>query len=245
MAGHSKWSNIRHKKAAQDIKRGKIFTRLIREITVAARLGGSDSSANPRLRIAISNALNNNMTKESIRRAITKGIGGEDSDNFEEIRYEGYGPAGIAFIVDCMTNNRNRTVAEIRHVFSRSGGNLGTTGSVKYMFHEKGVISFKPSSDESSIMEIALEYGAEDIVVNSDTSIDVFTDPNCIIKVKEAFDDKYFDIITSQVILDARVKVPVTDVRFSKKITDMIDYLEELDDVQFVYNNAKILISVS
>ena len=238
MAGHSKWSNIKHKKAAQDAKRGKIFTRLIREITVAARLGGSDRDANPRLRIAVATALSNNMTKDTIERAIKKGVGGEEGADFEEVRYEGYGPSGIAFIVDCMTNNRNRTVAEVRHAFSRSGGNLGTTGSVGYMFHQKGLISFAPNSDEAAIMEAALEIGAEDVIVNSDASIDVITDPNRFVEIKEAFDQRAFDIISAQIILDADVEVPITGDELAEKVVNMIDRLEELEDVQQVYSNA-------
>lgn len=178
MAGHSKWANIRHRKGRQDAKRGKIFTRLIREITVAARMGGGDTSANPRLRAAVDNALSNNMTKDTISRAVTKGAGGTEGDNFDEIRYEGYGPGGIAVIVDCMTDNRNRTVAEVRHAFSKSGGNLGTDGSVAYMFDKVGQISFPSGSDEDALMEAAIEAGADDVIVNDDTSIDVITDPD-------------------------------------------------------------------
>ena len=239
MAGHSKWANIKHKKAVQDAKRGKIFTRLIREITVAARLKGPDRDANPRLRIAVATALSNNMTKDTIERAIKKGAGGEEGAQLEEVRYEGYGPSGIAFIVDCMTDNRNRTVAEVRHAFSRSGGNLGTTGSVGYMFHQKGIISFAVGCDEAAIMEVALEMGAEDVVIHHDTSIDVITDPDTFIEIKEAFDQKDFDMTSAQIILDADLKVPITDDDFAEKVINMIDRLEDLEDVQEVYSNAE------
>ena len=178
MAGHSKWANIKHKKAKEDAKRGKVFTKLIREITVAARLGGGDKDSNPRLRAAVATALSNNMTKDTIERAIKKGAGGEEGGNLEEIRYEGYGPAGVAFIVDCMTDNRNRTVAEVRNAFTKVGGNLGTDGSVAYMFNKKGIISFETGLDEDMVMEVALEAGAEDIVSFDDGAIDVITDPN-------------------------------------------------------------------
>ena len=168
MAGHSKWANIRHRKSRQDAKRGKIFTRLIREITVAARMGGGDPGATPRLRAAINDALSNNMTKDTINRAVTKGAGGGEGDTYDEIRYEGYGPGGIAVMVDCMTDNRNRTVAEVRHAFSKSGGNLGTDGSVAYLFAKVGLLSYPAGSDEDALMEAALEAGAEDVVVNDD-----------------------------------------------------------------------------
>lgn len=238
MAGHSKWSNIKHKKAAQDAKRGKIFTRLIREIIVAARLGGCDRNTNARLRIAVATALNNNMSKDTIERAIKKGSGSEEYVEFEEVRYEGYGPSGIAFIVDCMTNNRNRAVAEVRHAFSRSGGNLGTTGSVAYMFYQKGVISFAKNSDETAIMGIALEIGAEDILVNHDTSIDVITDPDRFVEIEQVFNQQDFDITAARIMLDADVKIPVTGTELVEKIIRMIDRLEELEDVQQVYSNA-------
>ena len=238
MAGHSKWANIKYKKAAQDAKRGKIFTRLIREITVSARLRGPDRNSNPRLRIAVATALSNNMTKDTVERAIKKGAGGEEVTQLGEVRYEGYGPSGVAFIIDCMTDNRNRTVAEVRHAFSRSGGNLGTTGSVGYMFHQTGVISFAAGCDETAIMEEALEMGAEDVVVYHDTSIDVITDPNAFVEIKADFDQKGLDISSAQIILDADVKVPITDDGLAEKVINMIDRLENLEDVQDVYSNA-------
>ncbi|WP_119343849.1 YebC/PmpR family DNA-binding transcriptional regulator [Facilibium subflavum] len=237
MAGHSKWSNIKHKKAAQDAKRGKIFTRLIREITVAARLGGEDRDANPRLRAAIATALSNNMTKDTIERAIKKGAGGEEGGNLEEIRYEGYGPSGVAFIVDCMTDNRNRSVAEVRHAFTKSGGNLGTDGSVAYMFNKKGFISFV-NADEQIIMETAIESGAEDVIVNDDHSIDVITNPDDFSDIKEALQNKGLIPDSAEITLDADIKTQIDDMVLAEKIIKMIDRLEDLDDVQNVYTNA-------
>ena len=189
MAGHSKWANIRHRKGRQDAKRGKLFTRLIREITVAARMGGGDASANPRLRAAINDALGNNMPKDTIERAVKKGSGDLEGESYDEIRYEGYGPGGIAVMVDCMTDNRNRTVAEVRHAFTKCGGNLGTDGSVAYMFTKVGLLSYPADAGEDTVMEAALEAGADDVVVNEDGSIDVLTDPDAFSDVKAAMDD--------------------------------------------------------
>ena len=189
MAGHSKWANIRHRKGRQDAKRGKLFTRLIREITVAARMGGGDASANPRLRAAINDALGNNMPKDTIERAVKKGSGDLEGESYDEIRYEGYGPGGIAVMVDCMTDNRNRTVAEVRHAFTKCGGNLGTDGSVAYMFTKVGLLSYPADAGEDTVMEAALEAGADDVVVNEDGSIDVLTDPDTFSDVKVAMDD--------------------------------------------------------
>ena len=186
MAGHSKWANIQHRKGRQDAKRGKLFTKLIREITVAAKLGGGAPDANPRLRAAIDNGLSNNMTKDTIDRAVKRGAGGDESGNVDEIRYEGYGPGGVALIVDTMTDNKNRTVAEIRHILTKFGGNLGTDGSVSYLFTKIGLISFQDKIDEDTIMESALEGGAEDIITNNDNSIDIITDPDNLVDVKEA-----------------------------------------------------------
>ncbi|MGQ4005242.1 YebC/PmpR family DNA-binding transcriptional regulator [Francisellaceae bacterium CB300] len=237
MAGHSKWANIKHKKAKEDAKRGKVFTKLIREITVAARLGGGDKDSNPRLRAAISTALSNNMTRDTIDRATLKGAGGGDEGNVEEIRYEGYGPAGVAIMVDCMTDNRNRTVGEVRHAFSKSGGNLGTDGSVAYMFEKKGFISFDDSVDEDAIMEAALEAGAEDVITHEDGSIDVITDPNDFSDIQEALIAKGFNAESAEVTYDAEVKAEL-DVEMAEKIMNLIDKLEDLDDVQSVYSNA-------
>ncbi|MGH8527447.1 MAG: YebC/PmpR family DNA-binding transcriptional regulator, partial [Gammaproteobacteria bacterium] len=184
MAGHSKWANIQHRKGAQDAKRGKLFTKLIREITVAARMGGGDVGSNPRLRAAMDAGLSNNMSKDTVERAIKRGTGDVEGEQFEEIRYEGYGPGGIAILVDCMTNNRNRTVAEVRHAFSKAGGSMGTDGSVAYLFKKQGVLSYPKGSDEDRIMELALDAGADDVVVNDDGSMDVVTAPEDFGKVK-------------------------------------------------------------
>ncbi|MEY8765394.1 MULTISPECIES: YebC/PmpR family DNA-binding transcriptional regulator [Francisella] len=237
MAGHSKWANIKHKKAKEDAKRGKIFTKLIREITVAARLGGGDKDANPRLRAAIATAFANNMSKDTVERAILKGAGGDDGANVEEVRYEGYGPGGVAIIVDCMTDNRNRTVGEVRHAFTKSGGNLGTDGSVAYMFTKKGIISFAPGVDEDALMEVALEAGAEDIITHEDGSIDVFTAPNDFSDVQEALVEKGFESESAEVTFDAETKADM-EIEVAEKVINLIDKLEDLDDVQNVYSNA-------
>jgi YebC/PmpR family DNA-binding regulatory protein len=239
MAGHSKWANIKHKKAAQDAKRGKIFTKLIREITVAAKLGGGDADANPRLRAAVSTALSNNMSRDTIERAVKKGAGGDDSANVDEIRYEGYGPGGIAIMVDCMTDNKNRTVAEVRHAFSKLGGNLGTDGSVSYMFKKQGVISFSSMVEEERIMEIALEAGAEDIISNND-QIDVVTTVEDFVDVKEALDQEKLIADSAEITMIADIKVGIETIEQAEKVIKMVDRLEDLDDVQNVYTNAEI-----
>jgi YebC/PmpR family DNA-binding regulatory protein len=239
MAGHSKWANIRHRKGRQDAKRGKIFTRLIREITVAARMGGGDSSANPRLRAAVDNALSNNMTKDTISRAVTKGAGGVEGDNFDEIRYEGYGPGGIAVIVDCMTDNRNRTVAEVRHAFSKSGGNLGTDGSVAYMFAKVGLVSYPSGSNEDALMEAALEAGADDVIVHDDTTIDVITDADDFHDVKQSLDAAGFESDSAEVTMRAQNSTSL-DAEDAEKLLRLLDMLDELDDTQKIYSNADI-----
>lgn len=237
MAGHSKWANIQHRKGAQDAKRGKLFTRLIREITVAARMGGSDPATNPRLRAAIDKALGSNMTKDVIERASKRGAGELEGAAYEEIRYEGYGPNGIAIMVDCMTDNRNRTVAEVRHVFSKRGGNMGTDGSVAYLFNQKGIISFGNDISEDDVMEIALEAGAEDIVTNADGSVDVFTAPEDYSAVKDALDAAGLESQSAEVTMhpDTTVSLELED---AQKAIAMIEAFEELDDVQQVYSNA-------
>lgn len=239
MAGHSKWANIRHRKSRQDAKRGKIFTRLIREITVAARMGGGDPGANPRLRAAINDALSNNMTKDTINRAVTKGTGGGDGDTYDEIRYEGYGPGGIAVMVDCMTDNRNRTVAEVRHAFSKSGGNLGTDGSVAYLFAKVGLLSYPAGSDEDALMEAALEAGAEDVIVNDDTSIDVLTAPDDFSDVNDSMVAAGYTAENAEVTMRAEISSPL-EVEDAEKMIRLLDMLEELDDTQKVYSNAEI-----
>ena len=239
MAGHSKWANIRHRKSRQDAKKGKVFTRLIREITVAAKLGGGDPGANPRLRAAVDNALSNNMTKDTINRAIAKGAGGNDGENYDEIRYEGYGPGGIAVMVDCMTDNRNRTVAEVRHAFSKSGGNLGTDGSVAYMFAKVGLLSFAAGSDEDTIMEAALEAGAEDVIVNEDSSIDVLTAADDFSDVLEALAGTGLTPESAEVTMRAETSTSL-GLEDAEKMLRLLDMLEELDDTQKVYSNADI-----
>ena len=239
MAGHSKWANIKHKKAANDKKRGKIWTKLIREVTVAAREGGGDIDANPRLRLAVDKATGANMPKDTIKRAIERGAGGADGDNYDEIRYEGYGPGGTAVIVDCMTDNRNRTASEVRHAFSKHGGNLGTDGSVAYMFSKQGIISFAPGVDEESVMEAALEAGAEDVVVNDDGSVDVMTTPEEFSVVKQAMQLDGLKPDNAEVTFSASGSAEL-DQETAEKLLRMIDTLEDLDDVQDVYTNADI-----
>lgn len=239
MAGHSKWANIRHRKGRQDAKRGKLFTRLIRETTVAARLGGPDPGSNPRLRAAVDNALANNMPKDTIERAIARGSGDLDGANYEEIRYEGYGPGGTAVMVDCMTDNRNRTVAEVRHTFTKCGGNLGTDGSVAYMFRKVGLLSYPAGTDEDTIMEAALEAGAEDVVVNDDESVDVITDPDQFSDVKDAMTSAGQPPENAEVTMRADNNNDL-DEDDAQKMMRLLDMLEDLDDVQKVYSNAGI-----
>ena len=239
MSGHSKWANIRFRKAAQDAKRGKVFTKLIREITTAARMGGGDESSNPRLRSAVVAALAQNMTRDTIKRAIERGVGGGDGADLENITYEGYGVGGVAVMVECMTDNHNRTASDVRHAFTKFGGNLGTTGSVGYLFTKKGVISFaqdedgKMPIDEEQAMEIGLEAGADDIVTNDDGSIDVYTAPEAFADVVEAFEAKGIKPTNAEVSM-----VPSTEAELdadnAAKCMRMIDALEDLDDVQNV-----------
>jgi len=239
MAGHSKWANIQHRKGRQDAKRGKLFTKLIREITVAAKLGGSDSSANPRLRAAIDNGLSNNMTKDTIDRAVKRGAGGDENSNVDEIRYEGYGPNGVAVIVETMTDNKNRTVAEIRHAFSKFGGNLGTDGSVSYLFTKIGLISFQGKIDEDAIMEAALEGGAEDIITNDDNSIDVITSPDNLVDIKDVIVAAGFNPQNTEITMRASTTSEL-DKKSAETMIKLLDELEDLDDVQKVYSNAEI-----
>ena len=243
MAGHSKWANIQHRKKAQDAKRGKLFTRLIREITVAARMGGSDMDSNPRLRLAVDKGLSANMNKDTVDRAIKRGAGELDGDNYEEVRYEGYGPGGSAILVDCMTDNRNRTVAEVRHAFSKFNGNLGTSGSVAYMFTNAGVIQFAPGSDEDAVMEAALESGAEDIVTADDGSIEVLTSPDDFIVVKDALEAANLAVAQAEVTMRASNMTELSD-KEGESMLKLLDALDELDDVQNVYSNADIPDSV-
>ena len=239
MAGHSKWSNIKHRKGAQDAKRGKIFTKIIRELTVAARIGGGDASANPRLRAAIDNGLGNNMPKDTIERAIKRGAGGGDEGNLDEIRYEGYGPGGVAIMVDCMTDNKNRTVAEVRHAFSKMGGNLGTTGSVSYLFTKTGIISYPVGIDEEKIMTLALDVGADDVLTNDDGSVDVLTTPETFGEVKESLIAHGAEPESAEVTMHAAISTTL-NVTEAETMIKLIDMLEDLDDVQNVYSNADI-----
>ncbi|MGR9115646.1 MAG: YebC/PmpR family DNA-binding transcriptional regulator [Gammaproteobacteria bacterium] len=239
MAGHSKWANIKHRKAGQDAKRGKIFTKLIREISVAAKAGGGDPASNPTLRTAIDKALGANMKRDTIDNTIKKATGAQDGENYEEVRYEGYGPSGTAVMVECLTDNRNRTVAEVRHAFSKAGGNLGTDGSVAYLFNKVGIISFPNTVDEDAIMEVALEAGGEDVVTNDDGSIDVITTPEDYLDVKNALIDAGFVPENSEVTMQATTN-NVLDAEGADKMLRLIDRLEDLDDVQNVYSNADI-----
>ena len=239
MAGHSKWANIQHRKGKQDAKRGKIFTRLIKEITVAARMGGGDPGANPRLRLAIEKARENNMPKDTVENAIKRGSGQLEGVNYEELRYEGYGINGAAVMVDCMTDNKTRTVAEVRHAFSKNGGNLGTDGSVSFMFKHCGQMIFAPGTDENALMEVVLDAGAEDVVSNDDGSIEVITAPNDFVEVKQRLEAAGFKPEMAEVTMKPIVEVMFTGddaVRMQK----LLDALENLDDVQEVYTTAVI-----
>ncbi len=238
MAGHSKWANIQHRKKAQDAKRGKLFTKFIREITVAARMGGSDLNANPRLRLAVDKALGSNMPRDTVERAVKRGAGELEDVVYEEIRYEGYGTAGVAIMVDCMTDNRNRTVAEVRHVFTKFGGNMGTGGSVSYLFEKIGVLSYSESADEDTVMEAALEAGADDIVTADDGSIEVTTHPENFIDVKEAMIAAGLVPEHAEVTMRATTEVSL-DTSQAEKLLTMLDSLEDLDDVQDVYSNVE------
>lgn len=239
MAGHSKWANIQHRKGAQDAKRGKLFSKLIREITVAARLGGADSGGNPRLRAAIDKALSNNMPKDTVERAVKKGAGGLDLQNIEEVRYEGYGPGGVAVIADCMTDNRKRTVSEIRHAFNKCGGNLGTDGSVAYLFSQVGQISFTDDVDEDRLMEVAIESGADDVVTNDDGSFDVLTSVDSFGEVRDAILEADLKLQGAEVTLLPSTTT-VLGVDEARRMVRLLDMLEDLDDVQQVYSNADI-----
>jgi YebC/PmpR family DNA-binding regulatory protein len=237
MAGHSKWANIKHKKAAQDAKRGKIFTRLIKEITVAARMGGGDPNSNPRLRLAVDKAYEQNMPKDNVERAIKRGSGDLEGVNYEEIRYEGYGIAGAAVLVDCMTDNRVRTVADVRHAFTKYGGNLGTDGSVAFLFKHCGQLMFAPGTDEDKLMEAALDAGADDVIVNDDRSIEVITAPYEFVAIKEALQKAGFKPELAEVTMKPGSETTLAGdeaVRMQK----LLDALENIDDVQEVYTTA-------
>ncbi|MBD8180633.1 YebC/PmpR family DNA-binding transcriptional regulator [Pantoea agglomerans] len=239
MAGHSKWANTKHRKAAQDAKRGKIFTKIIRELVTAAKLGGGDPGSNPRLRAAMDKALANNMTRDTMDRAIARGVGGDDNANMETIIYEGYGPGGSAIMIECLSDNRNRTVGEVRHAFTKTGGNLGTDGSVAYLFNKKGVISYEPGQDEDAVMEAALEAGAEDVVSYDDGAIDVFTAWEEMGTVRDALEALGLKADTAEVAMIPTTKAEM-DAETAPKLLRLIDMLEDCDDVQEVYHNGEI-----
>jgi YebC/PmpR family DNA-binding regulatory protein len=238
MAGHSKWANIKHRKAAQDAKRGKIFTKLIRELVVAAKEGGPSPEDNPRLRAAVDKALGANMKKDTVEKAIQRGAGGAEGDNYDELTYEGYGVGGVAILVETMTDNVNRTVAQVRAAFTKQGGNLGTNGSVAYLFEKKGQITFV-DLDEDTLMEAALEAGAEDIVANDDGSIDVFTAPAEFHAVKDSLVAAGFEPVEAEIAMIPSTTAEL-DVETGRKVLKLLDVLEDLDDVQNVYHNAEI-----
>jgi YebC/PmpR family DNA-binding regulatory protein len=239
MAGHSKWANIQHRKGAQDKKRGKLFTKLIREITVAAKMGGSDLDANPRLRLAVDKAKAQSMPKDNIERAIKRGAGETDGADYIEIRYEGYGPGGTAVMVDCLTDNRNRTVADVRHAFTKHGGNLGADGSVGYLFNQVGQLLYPAGSDEDKVLEAAIESGAEDVIVEDDGSIEVLTDPAAFEEVRNGMLAAGLKAETAQVTMRASTNAEL-GAKEAGSMIKMLETLEDLDDVQEVYSNADI-----
>jgi YebC/PmpR family DNA-binding regulatory protein len=239
MAGHSKWANIQHRKGAQDKKRGKLFTKLIREITVAAKMGGGDLDANPRLRLAIDKAKAQSMPKDNIERAVKRGSGEMDGDDFNEIRYEGYGPGGTAVMVDCLTDNRNRTVADVRHAFAKFGGNLGADGSVNYLFNEVGQLLFDSVSDEDTVMEAAIEAGAEDVIVDDDGAIEVLTEPDEFEHVRDNILAAGLEPESAEITMRASTNAEL-GVKEAGSMIKMLEMLEDLDDVQDVYSNADI-----
>jgi YebC/PmpR family DNA-binding regulatory protein len=239
VAGHSKWANIQHRKRAQDAKRGKLFTRLIKEIVVAAKAGGSDLDANAALRTAVDKAKSQSVPKDAIERAVKRGAGELDGSDYEEIRYEGYGPAGVAVIVDCLSDNRNRTVADVRHAFSKAGGNLGQSGSVAYLFTSVGVLLYSPEHDEDTVMEAALEAGAEDVIVADDGSIEVLTAADEYLAVKQAMIEAGLEPEDSDLTMRASTNTEL-DLEDARKVLRLVDLLENSDDVQDVYYNADI-----
>ena len=239
MAGHSKWANIKHRKAGQDAKRGKIFTKIIRELTVAAKAGGGDVADNPSLRATVDKALAANMTRDTIDRAVARGAGTSESYNLEELSYEGYGPGGTAVLVETLTDNKNRTVAEVRHAFTKFGGTLGTNGSVAYLFEKTGIISFPAGSNEEKIMEIALDAGAHDIVTNEDSSIDVMTTLETFGAVQDALNEAGFEANSAEMTMLASTEADL-DLSSAETLVQLIDLMEDLDDVQNVYHNANI-----
>ena len=239
MAGHSKWANIQHRKKAQDAKRGKLFTKLIREVTIAAREGGGDPDGNARLRLAMDKAFAGNVPKDTVDRAIKRATGEAGADSLEEVRYEGYGPGGTAVMVDCVTDNRNRTVADVRYAFAKCGGNLGTGGSVAYLFTKVGQLTFAPDTDEERLMEAALEAGAEDVVVNDDGSLEVITSPDAFGDVRDGIVADGLAPEQTEVTMRPSSSVSL-DADNARRIVKLLDMLEDLDDVQQVYSNMEI-----
>jgi YebC/PmpR family DNA-binding regulatory protein len=239
MAGHSKWANIKHKKAAADAKRGKIWTRLIKEITVAARMGGDDVNSNPRLRLAVEKAADANMPKDNVARAIQRGAGTAEGVNYEEVRYEGYGIAGAAIIVDCLTDNRTRTVAEVRHAFNKYGGNMGTEGSVAFMFKHCGQLMFAPGTNEDALMEAALEAGADDIITDDEGGIEVLCEPYSLSEVRARLEQAGFKPEVAEVLMKPSAETVFTG-EDAQKMQKLLDAIENLDDVQEVFTNAII-----
>ena len=239
MAGHSKWANIKHRKAAQDAKRGKVFTKIIRELTVAAKLAGGNTLDNPRLRAVVDKALGANMTRDTIDRAIAKGAGTAESDNLEELIYEGYGPSGVAILCETLTDNKNRTVAEVRHGFSKFGGSLGTNGSVAYLFEKTGLITFPAGSDEEQIIEASLESGAHDVLNNEDGSIDVLTTLETFGTVQDGLKASDLKPERAEMTMLASTEVEL-DLDNARALLKLVEHLEDLDDVQNVYSNGNI-----
>ncbi len=239
MAGHSKWANTKHRKAAQDAKRAKVFTKIIRELTVAAK-SGPNPEDNPKLRAVIDKALGANMKRDTIDKAVARGAGGAEGESYDEITYEGYGIGGVAVLIECLTDNRNRTVSEVRHAFSKRGGNLGTDGSVAYLFEKKGQIYFAPGIDEEQVIEIALESGAEDVDAKQDGAIEVVTAFEDYLRVKDALINGGLEPASAEVTMVASTMVPITNVEDAEKTIALVDMLEDLDDVQAVHTNADI-----
>lgn len=239
MAGHSKWANIKHRKAGQDAKRGKVFTKIIRELTVAAKMGGGEVADNPRLRAVVDKALGANMTRDTIDRAVARGAGTAESDNLEELTYEGYGPGGVAILVETLTDNKNRTVAEVRHAFTKFGGTLGTNGSVAYLFNRTGIISFSADSDEEKIMDVALDAGADDVVSNDDGSIDVMTTLESFGAVQDALKAAELESLRAEMTMLASTEADL-ELGAAETLLKLIDAMEDLDDVQDVHSNANI-----
>jgi YebC/PmpR family DNA-binding regulatory protein len=239
MAGHSKWANIKHRKAAQDAKRGKIFTKLIRELVVAAKAGGPNPDDNPRLRAAVDKALGANMKRDTVDKAIARGAGAGEGENYDEITYEGYAPGGVAILVECMTDNRNRTAGDVRHAFTKRGGNLGTDGSVAYLFNRIGQISYEPGVDEEALMDVALDAGAEDVLSHDDGSVEVQASFENFLNIKDTLVAAGLQPAHAEMTMVADISVPL-DLAGAEKLLAMIDGLEDLDDVQNVYTNAEI-----